>query len=757
MKIVSLLSLLLSTTVAVQADEDVFMQPPFEGSPIGPSPAPYMYDGFSLHAAPPKYNTDYPRPPDEKPPPNYWNPQPPFALPVRGNICEDAVSIAAPEVGGTPAIVAGLLTKSYWFPQCYHYVDQQAAATVYKVTGTGEVFDASTLQGPDNRAYVTVYSGCTDSYVAAYNNNGYYDEYGQWIPGVHPKTLPPQEENRNGNNNNNNNFSSINNEGAGNRHLEEEEDADEQQEGGNDRPDYPYNDDYDERNPGNYNPNICVEGHTYDNVRWLTEAGEEYTIIVHGEYYTRDFVLQVSAYDSTAVCSDAVSTYLGTLTVNETPFTTLGSTRDGLYFTGLPNCYFDASPPTIVYEVTVAEPNVRVMADIQGNARVSVFFGGCDVGGWTCNAGREPQYNNGDKEEDNANSNRRLEDYGPGQDGESISRESNQRISWHNEESGTTYLIAVNTCCGTQSTGDYLLSLNVTEYGNVCRDAKEVSLDFTEVTSLEEQKVYRNFNSCLYGNYNNNNRVSGQMALYTFEGTSENILVDVKQPRQYYSARISLFAGDSCDGPLNCVANDNWNNRLIALTRIGQRYYAAVYLEYATSGPFTVSLQTITYGNICNNAVNLGSIGLESVQLTNSTAGASIYQDLYSCNYGNVDHPARIYSFTAAESGIMTSSLMPTSGGESRYEYFDKQISIFEGSCFRPGCVRSEDWYFDETRQMVWDVVEGATYFVVISESAESSGQTTDSESFELKLEMAEVGDACDDAITIENVTRRGL
>ncbi len=440
-----------------------------------------------------------PTAPDIYPPP----PPPPYeGLPI-GQLCQEATPIASP-TRGNRTLVTGRFEKAYSFQDCYNYVDHVVPAAVYQIQGTGASFDASVLQGPmGGPTYVTVQKGCS-------RNRGqpppqpYYDENPSGEE-IESPTSGGGATNTEDLNNNNHNVNL--------RHLQatstEVEDSLEDTDGGVAPPDsypYPYPRDH---------ADICVNGHSDYGVRWTTVVGQMYTVIVHSmSSYDppSNFALQLQVVDAVSICSDALSPpiNLGVVTTSA-GVSAYGTTEEGILITDLPTCPgFSNISPTVLYAIQVTEANVRVAVTIQGEPQVSIYKGSCDQGEYSCAiddmtypsmsdvATYTPVIYN--REGENAEGQTSMESSVVVIDSPMPPHPSYtiDPLSWNNEVAGTSYLLAVNSG-RTSAMGDFLLAINVSSYGNVCKDAVPINVNntFTDRSGVVDKKIFPVFQSVM--------------------------------------------------------------------------------------------------------------------------------------------------------------------------------------------------------------------------------------------------------------------
>ncbi|GAX16481.1 hypothetical protein FisN_19Lh061 [Fistulifera solaris] len=632
-----------------------------------------------------------------------------------GSLCGDTTGLTVP-TDGNPTIIAGTHSKIFSFLDCSFYQQSPVPATVYQIEGTGAMLDVFLLSGPFGSASeVAVFEGCPGETGAAASDTSNSGNNGNGNNG--------NNGNGNGNNNNNNN----NNNGNSKSVV--------------------------------IDPAIasnCVAGQYYQGARWHSKAGQLYTIVVYSfmSLSASDFILQLETVETNPICSSdsaVVPIDLGMVNSTTGSLQKLGGPENSVFVTDLPQCDYQSQSASVLYKITVDEPDVSVSVIVEGgDSYVTVYQGSCESN-YTCTApmnggyGYPPMYaedsTNTADDDDMVPNPTQVPTEVPKEDYLSIPRSSNNVLTFHNEEAGSTYLISVYSCCSSD-VSDFRLTVNTTRYGDICEDFTEADLssgNFSTPVDLSKGKVYKELFAChseVY--YEETYTVSSPDQQTSSISSSYNIAVTgpINSPAVIYKitgdgntyvayavhsnpnvyigqVRLALFNVSSCDETPQCVQGDNYNSYLALDTVAGETYYLAVYNDYPENREsFDLKLTPISSKTPCENAVDLGTVGSAGRTVNASMEFAEFYKDLNFCNFYSTFSRARVFSFVSEVDGPMMVTVKPDQSN------FYPQVTVLT-NCDNSDCLTGASSYEIEPMipASVWNAETGVTYHVLIGNS----------------------------------------
>ena len=621
-----------------------------------------------------------------------------------GAVCDDAIGLPVP-TDGSPKVITGTPSKLYSLADCYSYTMGPLPATIYQIEGTGAILDVSFFAGPFvTQNDVAVYEGC---------------------PG------------------------------------EPDDDAG----------------DGSDSMGGNTN---CVVGQYYQGARWQTKAGQLYTIVVYslmGPSYS-DFILRVGISEAEPICGDNSAVLpidLGTVNATSGSLQILGGPEDSVLVTDLPQCDYQTQSSSALYKITVGQPDVVVLVSVEGDSYVTVYRGNCENGysclapmnggnGYPISASQSPMATQSPTVYDNVEGMVNETAYQQGDI--SMPRYSYNLHSFHNENAGSTYLISVNSCCGSD-VSDFRLTVNTTRYGNVCEDSVAVDLssgEFTAAINPNGGKVYRDLNACYadvyYEDVDGQNQLSSYVSVtgpitnpavfYEIAGDGNTYVAytTASDPNSYFGqVRMALLTSASCDETPQCLQGDNYNNKISIETTVGETYYLVVYNEYAEAqGSFDLKISSVSSKTPCEDATDLGTVGSAGRTVNGTTAGADLYKGSNLCDSLSQIQRPRVYSFVAEADGTMMASVKGAIANGAQMFY--PQVAVVK-SCGDGACIAGLTTFEVDVMVpgAVWNAETGVTYYVVVyTYDLFATGE------FQLTLEPMETAQVCES----ENVVDLG-
>jgi hypothetical protein len=627
-----------------------------------------------------------------------------------GSLCEDTVGLTVP-TDSSPKIIAGTHSKIFSFMDCSFYQQSPIPATVYQIEGTGSILDVSLFSGPmGSVSEVAVFEGCPM-------------ETGNESTG-------------NMDNNNNNMY------------------------------------------PGEMYGN-CVAGQYYQGARWLAKAGQLYTIVVYSSMSmsSSDFILKLERVEANPLCGgeSAISPIdLGTVNTTTSSLQTLGGPDDSVYVTDLPQCDYQTQSSSVLYKITVSEPDVSVSVFVEGgyDTYVTVYQGDCESG-YTCLApmnggyGYPPMY-----AKDSTNATDTPEEIDddlvtgstdvPMVDSISMPRGNNNANTFHNEEAGTTYLVSINSCCAAD-VSDFRLTVNTTRYGNICEDSADADLssgDFSATINLSRGKVYRDLFACyseVY--YEESSSVSPDQQTSSISSSYVSVTGPVTSPAVIYTLtgdgntyvayavhsnpnlfigqiRMTLFTATSCDETPQCVQGDNYNSFISIDTTAGETYYLAVYNDYPENrGSFDLKITTVSSESPCEDSTDLGTFGSVGRTVNGTMQGATFYKELNFCNFFATVSRARVFSFISEVDGPIMASV------KADQMNFYPQVTVVT-NCGNSECVSGVSNFEIESMvpASIWNAESGVTYHIIVANNYYWSSPG----GFQLAFELLETTQICD-------------
>ncbi|GAX18756.1 hypothetical protein FisN_26Hh051 [Fistulifera solaris] len=505
----------------------------------------------------------------------------------------------------------------------------------------------------------------------------------------------------------------------------------------------------------------CVAGQYYQGARWMAKAGQLYTIVVYSlmDPSSSDFILRVETAEADSICSAEGETAgslvdLGKLNTTTGTLQQMGGPEDSVLITDLPFCDYEPQSSSVLYKFIVPEPNVSVVVQVEGgdgvsDAYVTVYQGDCESG-YSCLA----PTNAGD--ENSLMSNATLDN-----ETDSTIRASYNVHSFHNEKAGTAYIVAVNSCCNADIT-DFRLTVNVSNYGNVCEDSAEVDLssgEYSAVVSLSGKRVYRDLYSCqvsIDDSYDeiaqstpseSANLISGPTAFYKIDGDGKTYVAYVapsdRDVQDNGQLRMAVFSATSCSATFQCMKQDNFNSFVSIETEIGETYYLAIYDEIADNkGSYDLQITAVSVTSLCEDATDLGTVNSTELTVRGTSAKAGYYTTLDFCNvYGESVH-SRVFSFVAESDGPIMASVK----ADPTVDFYP-QVAVVP-NCSGENCI---DVALSEGDMMspraIWTAESGTTYYVIVfTFDMYNTGQ------FDLTLEPLTTTPICDN----ENVVDLG-
>lgn len=515
--------------------------------------------------------------------------------------------------------------------------------------------------------------------------------------------------------------------------------------------------------------NTCVPGHSPDGVRWFAEQGVEYTLVIHAIYRhvlqaSTAYMVKLEVIKSVDACASVIDD-LGSLSAGMTA-SAIDSARSGSVIHNLPDCNNQTVPlfPARLYTVKVKDANVKVRATLEGDASIAIYEGDCETPDpWRCILQHLSSIRNRQffyRELHTVLSQKVIasslvqDEFGqtteyPGDFAGASKGTSHYNIkedlSWRNLVAETLYTIVVTHCCGPNNAGDFRLTVNVSSDGNLCSDAKIISIDnYTDTDTLIDKPLFHEIPLCYYTNI-----LGRPMATYTFVGTGDVILATLDDENMY-STHMMVYVAASCEMPLACVGADYYSRSMTVSTEKGQTYFVIVARDHDNlTAPFTLSI-TAAKGDLCADSVDLGLVSLtRPTHVTSSTIGGAIYYYLRPCGYADAvpGHPAKVFTFQVETTGDVVANIRSL---QETSNYFQTQAFLFHGTCNSVRCHISRG-IFDEgtnTESILWQAKRGSTYHLIVMGNA----YNTDG-SFEIAIEMLQYGNACEDATPLTNIT----
>ncbi|GAX19486.1 hypothetical protein FisN_19Hh061 [Fistulifera solaris] len=651
--------------------------------------------------------------------------EPPLDAPVGipltevGSLCEDTTALTVP-TDGNPKIATGTHSKMFSFSDCSFYQQTPVPASVYQIEGTGAMLDVFLLSGPFGSASeMAVFEGCPGETGAAAGATDGSGNNGNGNSG----------NNGNGSGNNNNN----NNNGNGNSKSVVIDPA---------------------------MSSNCVAGQYYQGARWHAKAGQLYTIVVYSfmSLSASDFILQLETVETNPICggdSAVLPIDLGTVNSTTGSLQKLGGPENSVFVTDLPQCDYQSQSASVLYKVTVGEPDVSVSVIVEGgDSYVTVYQGSC-ASNYTCTApmnngyGYPPMY-----AEDSVNAAGEVV-YGdaglvtdptqvptevPGGDYLSMPRSSNNVLTFHNEEAGSTYLISVYSCCSAD-VSDFRLTVNTTGYGDFCEDSAEADLssgEFSTAIDLSKGKVYKDLFACHSEVYYEETYTVSAPDQQTSSISSSSVAVTgpINSPAMIYKitgdgntyvayavhanpnvyigqVRLALFNVGSCDETPQCLQGDNYNSYLAIDTVAGETYYLAVYNDYPENREsFNLKLSPVSSKTPCADATDLGTVGSAGRTVNGTMVAAAFYRELNFCNFYSAFSRARVFSFVSEVDGPMMATV------KADQSNFYPQVTVLT-DCDTIDCLTGASSYEIEPMvpASVWNAKSGVTYHVLIGNS----------------------------------------
>ncbi len=512
----------------------------------------------------------------------------------------------------------------------------------------------------------------------------------------------------------------------------------------------------------------CVAGQYAQGARWQAKAGQLYTIVVYSfaSLSSTSFILQIETIKASPICDMKGFSSRNVGTLDTTSVQLLGGSEDSVTITDLPPCDYQTRSSFVLYEFTVLQSNVIISASVEGvDSVVTVYQGNCESS-YTC----LPHAGSGDASVSDKSSvvNRNSEEV---TDGEGASgMESQVRLesiampranynvhSFHNEMAGATYLVAVSSCCG-NNVEDFRLTLNVTEYGNVCEDSVEINLSSNEtsaIVNLSKGKVYQDLSSCHANGYLDSSgqqasmMISSPVAFYKLIGDGNNYIAYIAPSdpnKSFGQVRTSLYTTTTCNKPPECLRGDNQNNQLLISTVIGETYYLASYSDHTEDqGSYVLKMRSLSSKTPCEDATYLGSVGNTGLTVNGTLSEVAFYSNFSICNVYAETTRFRVFLFIAEKDGPMVATATKVDPNINFYPLLTVVTSCESGECI----AGSSNFDIDLlTPALFWNAEAGVKYYVVVS----SLELTFDSGEFILTVEPLTATTICG-----ENVVDMGI
>ena len=441
-----------------------------------------------------------------------------------------------------------------------------------------------------------------------------------------------------------------------------------------------------------------------DNSNYRQDGAEEIVDSIEGQIYyllvnspqnsaeSGEFVLSIDITMAGDMCTAE--------SISEIPANGLllsGST-DNMGFYSLPSCYHSVSSPAKVYSRTAGtESTISVSVDsFDFDARVSIYSGQCD----------------GDKE---------------------CAGIHNYRSARWTAEDDTTYYVAVFGCCGPRSTGEFLLRMESTESGDVCKHSIDLGFipedGLTELGLTETGQTYTDYSDC--GVY-----VGSRTTMYSVLGTGGLITASLRPSLSDYRAEPQMVVLSGNCSALECMDYTAEYSRpavSVSWSSVeGASYYIAISgcCEFETTLDYELELKSTESSDLCTGAIAIGMPPIGEWTETGSfNDGAGYFPTLSSC-YGDAAKSAVVYSMVGYGNVVTAST-------DSGY-----RLAVVTGSCASPSCIGGYGW---ET-EISWSLESDETYYVAIF------GGDRSKDSFELTMQSILALDIC----TSEVVTDLG-
>ncbi|GAX23987.1 hypothetical protein FisN_26Lh048 [Fistulifera solaris] len=550
----------------------------------------------------------------------------------------------------------------------------------------------------------------------------------------------------------------------------------------------------------------CVRDHSNQGTRWMAKKGHFYSIVVYAQLgpSSKPFILRVNTAKSYPVCNTEEENTiapvdLGTVNATSGRLRRLSKPKEIVLVSGLPSCDYEVPSFSVLYKITVSQPNVSVFFKVWGKfAYVTVYRGTC-ASGYSCltiaNSDSICEGPSGNKST-TASSDKAGED-GAFRDELDVWHEfsatfwkNNSIHRFHNEKAGTAYLISVNSCCGANVL-DFELSVKASTYGNVCKDSSAVDMAsgrFSVTVNHHDAKVYRDLNACFamyYGHHSQQDSlqssyvsiadpissyvsiadpISSPARVYKITGDGETYVAYATHssaPDPYtflnYFFKMALFTVSEYEATPQCVQGYKYGRTISLETTAGETYYLAVYNDDGDSlETLELQLSFLSSKAPCEDATNLGIVGSSGRTISGTMDGANLYKGL---EYGSLYEiiRAQAFAFVAEKDGPFMVSVKGSV--TTPYNCSEIHYGLVRGECLHYTLLHVKVVLSCDVKAKLTNpgtpyfAASGVSYDVVVY-----SNHLFASEDFQLAIDFLETAEVCgsEHVVDMESIPNEG-